>query len=207
MGIKERRERERHGVRQGILTAAREIAREQGWSAVTIRRVAERIEYSPPVIYEHFASKEAILYELKLEGFRKLLAGMRAIYGAAESPEAGMLAIAEGYCAFAWHHPELYQVMHGLDGVPFRPDDGGAPREVSDVLEQAAGILGDFAAATGAELGDPMMAVDAVRATLHGVVSLSLACRLPGGQAGATALARYAMQTYLDGWKAAGQRV
>ena len=65
MGIKERRDRERQEIKQAILTAAREIAAVEGWQSVTIRKVAERIEYSPPTIYEHFANKEAILLELR----------------------------------------------------------------------------------------------------------------------------------------------
>src|SRR5215831_17182373 len=61
MGFKERRDRERTEMRQAILHAASEIAAQEGWHAVTIRRVAERIEYSPPTIYEYFESKEALL--------------------------------------------------------------------------------------------------------------------------------------------------
>ena len=60
MGIKQRRERERQEIRQSILCAAREIAAEEGWQAVTTRKVAERIEYSQSTIYEYFENKEAI---------------------------------------------------------------------------------------------------------------------------------------------------
>jgi Bacterial regulatory proteins, tetR family len=51
MGIKQHRERERQEIRQRILSAAREIAAEEGWQAVTTRKVAERIEYSQSTIY------------------------------------------------------------------------------------------------------------------------------------------------------------
>ena len=73
MGIKERRDRERQELKQAILEAAREIAAREGWQAVTIRKVADRIEYSPPTIYEHFANKEAILIELEESLLRRLL--------------------------------------------------------------------------------------------------------------------------------------
>ena len=63
MGIKERRERQRREVRGGILDAARGIAVAEGWRSVTIRKIAERIEYSPPVIYEHFDSKDELVAE------------------------------------------------------------------------------------------------------------------------------------------------
>ena len=71
MGTKQRREREKQEVREGILAGAREIALQEGWQAVTIRKVAERIEYSPPTIYEYFENKEAILLELLRQGFER----------------------------------------------------------------------------------------------------------------------------------------
>src|ERR1700756_5705553 len=87
MGIKQRREREKQEVRQGILTAAREIARQEGWQSVTVRKVADRIEYSPPTIYEYFESKEDILIELLREGFRQLAAALKAVWEVTEDPE------------------------------------------------------------------------------------------------------------------------
>jgi AcrR family transcriptional regulator len=57
-------------MKQAILAAARDIAAQEGWQAVTIRKVADRIEYSRPMIYEHFENKDAVLLELMREGFR-----------------------------------------------------------------------------------------------------------------------------------------
>src|SRR5258708_35438215 len=119
MGIKQRREREKQEVRQGILTAAREIARQEGWQSVTIRKVADRIEYSPPTIYEYFASKEDILLELMRLGFKTLLEGLQAARSSSEDPSTCLLAINRAYWHFALTHPDLYQVIHWLDGADF----------------------------------------------------------------------------------------
>src|SRR5258708_1709484 len=73
VGIKQRRERERQATQQATLQAALEIASEEGWQAVTIRRVAERIEYSPSAIYKYFEDKEAILHTLLLQGFQQMV--------------------------------------------------------------------------------------------------------------------------------------
>ena len=118
MGIKQRREREKQEVRQGILTAAREIARQEGWQSVTIRKVAERIEYSPPTIYEYFENKEDILLELLREGFRQLSAALRRAWESTEDCEQRLMNMVEAYWQFAMSQPELYQVMNGL-GVPY----------------------------------------------------------------------------------------
>ena len=61
MGIVERRERLRIQVRSDIVKTAKDIAREDGWTAVSIRKIADVIEYSPPILYEYFESKDKLL--------------------------------------------------------------------------------------------------------------------------------------------------
>ena len=70
MGIAERKSRERAEREGRIISAARVIAEKEGWDAVTIRRLAKEIEYSQPVLYSHFASRDAIVEAVAVEGFR-----------------------------------------------------------------------------------------------------------------------------------------
>jgi AcrR family transcriptional regulator len=72
MGIKERQERDRQAVRRAILDAARELFVSEGFQHVSIRKIAERIEYSPAAIYSYFPSKDDIFFALAEEGFRLL---------------------------------------------------------------------------------------------------------------------------------------
>src|SRR5262249_23531133 len=72
MGIKERQERDREAVRRAILDAARELFVSEGFQHVSIRKIAERIEYSPAAIYSYFPSKDDIFFALAEEGFRLL---------------------------------------------------------------------------------------------------------------------------------------
>src|SRR2546423_15409701 len=72
MGIKERQERDRETVRRAILDAARELFVTEGYANVSIRKIAERIEYSPAAIYGYFPSKDDIFFELAEEGFHLL---------------------------------------------------------------------------------------------------------------------------------------
>jgi AcrR family transcriptional regulator len=74
MGIKERQERDRDAVRRAILDAARELFVTEGYGNVSIRKIAERIEYSPAAIYSYFPSKDDIFFDLAEEGFRLLSA-------------------------------------------------------------------------------------------------------------------------------------
>ncbi|MEL6805067.1 MAG: helix-turn-helix domain-containing protein, partial [Bacteroidota bacterium] len=63
--IRERREKEKAAQTNSILRAARKIAVAEGWTKVSIRKISKEIAYTPPVIYEHFKNKEAILIELE----------------------------------------------------------------------------------------------------------------------------------------------
>src|SRR5438128_10701383 len=74
MGIIERREREREEIRRKILDAAHELFATEGYDHVTMRRIAEAIEYSPTTIYLHFKDKDELVHELCQEDFAKLLA-------------------------------------------------------------------------------------------------------------------------------------
>ena len=73
MGVKERQEREREAVSRAILDAARDLFVAEGYHNVSIRKIAERIEYSPAAIYGYFPSKDDIFFALAEEGFRILL--------------------------------------------------------------------------------------------------------------------------------------
>jgi AcrR family transcriptional regulator len=72
LGIKERQERDRETVRRAILDAARDLFVTEGYGNVSLRKIAERIEYSPASIYSYFPSKDDIFFALAEEGFRLL---------------------------------------------------------------------------------------------------------------------------------------
>src|SRR5690242_2367885 len=119
MVTERRRERERQNLRQSILRAAADIAAAEGWQAVTIRKIAEMIEYTPPVIYEHFASKEAILLEVKREGFNQLVAMTQEAQAQASNPLDAVMKTVAAYCEFAWRCPQLYVAMNSMGSMAF----------------------------------------------------------------------------------------
>src|SRR5262249_10137916 len=78
MGVVERREREREEVRKKILDAARELFATEGYERVTMRRIAEAIEYSPTALHHHFEDKSALVDALCEEDFGRLLGALQA---------------------------------------------------------------------------------------------------------------------------------
>jgi AcrR family transcriptional regulator len=105
-----RRARERDTIRERILDAARELFAAEGYEAVTMRRVAERIEYTPPVIYQHFADKATLIGEVTLRDFRLLAQAFQKLAGVADPIERLRLT-GEQYVEFALTHPNHYRLM------------------------------------------------------------------------------------------------
>src|SRR6476646_10069367 len=106
-----RREREKRELKCAIMKAAREIANEEGWEAVTIRRIASAIEYGPPAIYALFENKEAILNEVVRNGFQELLDHLIQAETQEAEPEAKLLALSNAYWEFADQCSRLYKAM------------------------------------------------------------------------------------------------
>ena len=117
MGIVERRERLRIQVRSDIVKTAKEIAREDGWTAVSIRKIAEVIEYSPPILYEYFESKDKLLEAIRMEGFDILQAEFLKIKTHFSNPQKQLAEVAQRIWVFAIENPEVFQVMFNLEGA------------------------------------------------------------------------------------------
>jgi len=179
MGITERKERQKAEMRDLILEAALRIIRDEGFAALTMRKIAEAIEYSPATIYLHFASRDDIALALVADGFAKLVAHMAPALHE-EDLLARVEAIGRCYLDFAQREPETYRLI-------FMEDERFAA-PIMLALKEADGNAGDtafgFLLDTVQELIDrgiyrPLNA-KAVAAllwsSLHGIAALKLSC-------------------------------
>ncbi|WP_344874801.1 TetR/AcrR family transcriptional regulator [Nonomuraea antimicrobica] len=173
----QRRQREKAQLRERLLGAAREIAVEEGWQAVTIRRIADRLEYTSPILYQHFSGKDALLWELTEMGFREIAERIEQALSKEGGSDA-VTTIAGAYWDFAFAAPELYHVMHGLDGVPFGTAETPADAQRTFALCRDAVVR--QAAAQGYAITDPDAIVETIWAYLHGFVTLTMGKRLVG---------------------------
>jgi AcrR family transcriptional regulator len=190
-----RRARERASTRERIIEAALHVLEAEGAAALTIRRIAAEVEYTAPVVYQHFANKDALVLELVALGYDRMLAGFQRV---AEEPDIDrrLLRAARGYVGFAREHPHLYEAMNG---TVVGPDERRRAAEPAvDVLRE---LITAWADVHGVVLADPAEACEIVWATLYGTASLA-----PPGAAGterAQRLAEQALSTLLLGWRAA----
>ncbi len=117
MEVVERKLRTREQTRAGILHTAKDIARREGWQAVSIRKIADAIEYSAPVVYDYFESRDRLLDEIRNEGFRFLRNEYERLLKLYRDPEKLLYEISLVQWQFAAQQPELYQVMYNLNGA------------------------------------------------------------------------------------------
>lgn len=115
MGSKERIQRLKEDTRLNILDAALEIVKEDGWQSLSMRKIADKIEYTAPIIYEYFANKEGILLELTRKGYVILLQELKAAKTQHELPQDQLEGMWMAYWDFAFKYKELYQLMYGVD--------------------------------------------------------------------------------------------
>ncbi len=173
MAIQARRERERAERERLIVRAARELVEAEGWEAVTTRRLAERVEYSQPVLYSHFKGKDAIMAAVAVEGFADLAAELRAARGSANGPRQALAVVAAAYAAFAERRPALYDVMFSRAvRLPFATAEAPAALHAGfDELRQVVRpVAGD---------DDEDLLTEVLWSGLHGLVTLTRGGRLP----------------------------
>lgn len=94
------------------------IVSEEGWGGVTIRKIAEVIEYSPPIIYEHFDGKEALLFELSKEAYEKLFKLVQKDLKDVDDPQEAIKTLTCTYYDFCIANKGYAKTLFGLDGVP-----------------------------------------------------------------------------------------
>jgi AcrR family transcriptional regulator len=168
MGITERREREKEEVRRKILDAARRLFQSEGYDKVTMRRIAEAIEYSPTTIYLHFEDKDDLVEALCREDFGRLLEAFSLLPPAAD-PLDTIRQLGRAYVGFAVRNPNQFQFMfmtcHHKDHAP-GPDDPGV---------QSFGALLDAvkrACASGRfRTVDPLTAAQVLWMSVHGLAT------------------------------------
>jgi AcrR family transcriptional regulator len=178
MGAVERRTKQREELRASILAAARGIVLREGYRSLTMRRIAEAIEYSPAAIYQYFESRDAIAAALMDEGFEQLAAAFEPLASTVD-PLARLEAVARAYVAFGLDHPETYRLMF-MEDPEITATVLSAPSQANAGERAYAAIItpvGELAARAKLHAGlDVQATADALWSALHGLVSLRLSC-------------------------------
>ena len=187
MGVRERQVRDKEVFRKKILDAARRLIHENGYENLTIRKIADRIEYSPMSLYNHFADKDDILIALAREGFAKI--GKALPKPGSGEPIAVLRKAMLQYIDFGLKHPDEYELVFmtrrssktkpnpKISEESSIPNDAGGQAAFRRMLDYV-----DAALAVKAARGERFEISKVLWAGIHGCVSLQLTqVRFPFG--------------------------
>jgi AcrR family transcriptional regulator len=179
MGVKERREREKSETRDKILDAARELFVTEGYEGVSMRRVADMIEYSPTAIYVHFADKEELFRELCHRDYARLAEALQKSVATAD-PVERLKQIGAIYVEFGTRYPNHYKFMFMTPHSGHEMDE--VDREMHGNPEKDAYAFLKWAAQQAINAGcfregvdDAELISQTLWASVHGVISLQIA--------------------------------
>jgi AcrR family transcriptional regulator len=177
------REQHQANTRTAILDAARELFVQDGVAGLSMRRLAEKIGYTPRTIYLYFTDKDDLLSELIEEEVGHLADHLEAASAKQRSPGRRLEAVALAYVAFGLEHPQAYEAIFMVRSHPMTRESARLQHHVQgrrmlDILDRVVRESGRVAAGR-----DHQVIVQALRCALHGVTSLLVVGRqLPGAQ-------------------------
>ena len=176
MGIAERKEKQKLEIRKLILDASMKLFVEEGFDNVSIRKIADLIEYSPTTVYLYFKDKDEIFFSLHDIGFQKMLELNRNLDNI-ENPLLRLHKMGENYINFGMENPEYYELMFiqrepmkKLTGCEWENGDAALTRLRDTVIEC---IEKGYIAK-----GDAQLVSLSVWSTVHGLVSLAIRERM-----------------------------
>lgn len=178
MGSAERKERDKQEMKEMILSAAKKLFLKDGFEHVTIRRIADEIEYSPATVYLYFKDKDSILYALQGKGFQELFGRMKVL-NAIQNPAEKLRAAGKIYIDFAMENPELYDLMF----IMMAPMNATECKDEWDIgkpsYEALQNIIKENIDQGYIKSDNPQIACFSLWALMHGVVSLFIRNRAP----------------------------
>ena len=173
MSIAERKGRQRAERESRIITAAREIAEREGWDAVTVRRLADEIEYSQPVLYSHFENRDAIVAAVAVQGFQEITVDLREAASGSTGEQNALENVGMAYLGFALRHPALYEAMFILP-TDLRFAQAETRPELQAAFEALAMVVTPFCR----DVVDVEVVTETFWAALHGLAELEHSGRI-----------------------------
>lgn len=156
-------------LRKRILDASRDIVVRDGFPALTMRRIAEVIGYSPASLYSHFSGRGAIAEALCAEAYAQLMAALRSGAGSADC----LKTVAHAYVEFGCAHAQMYRLIF-MENPAYAQ---AAMNSAGPCAESVRSLLGDaIEAASMPSRDDASARAESLRASLHGIVALGLMC-------------------------------
>lgn len=176
MGVQERRAREKKELRQEILDAARELFVREGFENVSMRKIAEKIEYSPTTIYLYFEDKADLLDCICEETFARLVRKQNQVAATVRDPLERLRQCLRGYIEFGLKHPNHYMVAFMMTRPAMDPRANLKSHELGKrAFDFLRTTLAECAGQGLIEVNDLEATSQVLWAAIHGLTSLLIA--------------------------------
>ena len=177
MGVKERKERDKAEMRDMILQSAHKLFIDRGFEEISIRNIAEAIEYSPATIYLYFKDKNDIFFALHTEAFKKFNNYMADLATIAD-PFERLIGMGEKYIQFTIDHSKYYEIMFIMDNPMDCDENSEKWEEGNKALAGLENLIIACQQAGRFKDQDPRVLAFSIWSYMHGMCTLSLRKRL-----------------------------
>lgn len=193
MSIAEKRKQKSEEMQQHILDAAKDVAAADGWQNLTIRKICGKIEYTAPVVYQYFESKDKLMEALRNEGLQQIYTLLEAVDKKHKSQEKRLVEYGLAWWHFSLQHAEIYQVMYNLQGALCvqNPNTSG---NLLDFYHEAFSAICDEAKHS---LKFRLELCDNFIALIHGFISIRMVNKIKSGNENAETVFKKAILRFI----------
>ena len=177
MGIQDRKQRDREALRRKIIEAAVQLFREQGYASVSMRKIAQRVEYSVGTLYLYYKDKDELFLAVQSFAFDQAFSYMRPALEQ-EDPLDRVHQLGERYIRFGLQHPDLYQLMFMMENPMDALEDEANWKPGIRLHELLMNIVNDCIQDGHFPGTDPETTSFTLWSMVHGMVSLQVSQRL-----------------------------
>lgn len=177
MGISERKERDKLEMRKNIIDAAMHMFTHEGYENASIRKIADKIEYSPATIYLYYKDKDELLYDVQAECFKKLVTIFKKDASVAE-PFTRLGQIFDTYVKFGLNNPEMYDLMFIMKSPMNNLDDKEIWKNGNEAFEHVVTCVQECIDHQLIKFDNVWLGAFSVWGMAHGLISLDIRCRI-----------------------------
>lgn len=165
-------------LREEILNVSKQLLIKEGFSNMSMRKIAGLANVSATSIYLHFKNKDDLLLALIEQSIENLKEALMEVVDASKGFLPQLEDLARAYVRFALEHPQEYEIIYLV-----RPEEMPTyPKEkfgnVRSAYELLAGIMAEARQKDYIRVDDSLISAYTLWAQLHGVVSVILSKRL-----------------------------
>ena len=171
MAVRNRNESDKEALRQEIMDAAREMFVAEGYANVSMRKIADKIGYSPTTIYLYFKDKTDLVHQICEQTFALLAQNIQAIYRLSDNPLEKLRSGLREYIYFGLKHPSQYEIVF-ISPLPINVESSFEESNGRIAFDTMRAVISECVSSKLLKHNDIELISQTLWAGIHGVTSL-----------------------------------